>query len=152
MTLLNLLITTALLAGGGIPLSGLFRSPFGVAVGIERVTIPDPEYLAILGDLSETHRVQTNAFVKWRDSQQWQAVADTTYDVRMLDMTKEEREPIFQVNYDLAIAVMRYPLHERMPAHAVISPAALKKWHEAKTTFLQLVSNPPRHLHRLRLR
>ena len=137
MSIANLLITVALLAGGGIPLAG-----------IERTTLPDPEYLSILGELSETQRVQTDEFVKWRDSQQWQAVANTTFDIRMLDMSKEERDKIFQVNYELAIAVMRYPLHERMPAHAVISPAALKKWHASKKTFLKIIRQPPRYLRR----
>ena len=115
--------------GGGMPLAPEVTPP-----------VFHPEYLKVLGELTEKQRVLGERFEKWRDSEQWLAVAYQTYDINLLDETDQKLiDKTMRLRYELSMAVMRYPLWQRLPASAVISPEVLTLWNSSQKTFIGLL-------------
>ena len=133
MTILNLLLTTALLAGGGWPLPGLYSYDQILA---DTKRVPDPEYLNILSELSESGRIVGEDFERWRNRVQWQAVGLVSH------TAKETQGLQFDARFNLSMAVTRYPLWQRMPPSAAISPVSLELWQASRVKFLELICNP----------
>ena len=126
MTLIQLLFTTALIAGGGIPLTGLAAEL-------------DPHYLIALGEISEKRRVVGSDFHRWRDSIQWQAVQETISNPDLLTLDGSQIQFVLHERYDLVKAIEKYPLWERIPGHAAISTQTLSLWQTSRINFLKLI-------------
>ena len=138
MTIANLLITAALLAGGGIPLSQTASSASPAETRL------DQAYLNALSQISETRRVVGSDFHRWRDQKQWDAVREAVSNPDLLYMDSAQRQALLHERYDLIRAVEKYPLWERMPGHAAISMQTLSLWQVSRNNFLRLILKLPK--------
>ena len=128
MTLFSFMLATTLVAGGGIPLDLLAST-----------RILDPQYLKALAELSEQRRVAGSDFHRWRDSVQWQAVQRTVSDPDLLHKDSAQRKAVLHERYDLVRAIEKYPLWEKMPPYAAISPVTLGLWNVSRKHFLKIL-------------